>query len=120
MTGFADRLSDEMKTSNPREIADGVLNFIGKLPEDQKKVVTKEVVAGLGSPSEGTRYTIWLTIVGAFALVLLCSAAALFYAAFAETKANATYFGRIETVVTVFTSVLAFLSGLLAPSPVKK
>jgi hypothetical protein len=80
--------------------------------------VTKEVAAGLGSPSEGTRDAIWLMIVGAFALVLLWSA--LSYAAFAETKANATYFGKIETVVTVFTSVLAFLSGLLAPSPVKK
>jgi hypothetical protein len=120
MTGFPDRSFEQMKDQSGRKIADEVLDFIGKLPEDQKKVVTKEVAAGLGSPSEGTRDAIWLMIVGAFALVLLWSAFVLTYAAFAETKANATYFGKIETVVTVFTSVLAFLSGLLAPSPVKK
>ena len=119
MTVFADRLSDEMKTSTPREIAEGVLNFIGKLPEDQKNVVTKELVAGLGAPSQAVRDRIWLIIVRAFAFVLISSAVLLGCAIFIETKASASYFGKIETVVTVFTSALAFLSGLLAPSPVK-
>jgi hypothetical protein len=117
MTAPEDHFFEMMKTKSPPERTDLLLGLYKDLPKKQQEEFAQAV---LGPPSDGTRDLIWVIIVGAFALVLLCSAAVLFWAAFAETKAGATYFGKIETVVTVFTSVLAFLSGLLAPSPVKK
>ncbi len=105
-----------MRTKTPQERADLLLGVYRDLPKSSKRCAQ----AVLGSPSERTRDAIWLIIVGAFAIVLVGSAACLARAVFVETTANATYFAKIETVVTVFTSVLAFLSGLLAPSPVKK
>jgi hypothetical protein len=119
MTAPEDHFFAEMKEKSPQEKADFVLDFIEQLPKGEQKVVRREVVAGLGPPSDRTRNAIWLIIVGAFAIVLLGSAGVLGRAVFLETTPNATYFAKIETVVTVFTSVLAFLSGLLAPSPVK-
>jgi hypothetical protein len=108
---------DLVKVNPPQETVTVLASLYRDLPKKQQEEFAQAV---LGPPSDGTRDWIWVIIVGAFALVLLGSAAVLGWAVFAETKANVTYFAKIETVVTVFTSVLAFLSGLLAPSPVKK
>jgi hypothetical protein len=136
MTGSADHFIAEIEGKSPEQRADALIglyrdlmkatppqetgNVLARLYRDLPKKQQDEFdQAVLGPPSEGTRDAIWLMIVGAFALVMVGSAAVLGWAVFAETKANVT-FAKIETVVTVFTSVLAFLSGLLAPSPVKK
>jgi hypothetical protein len=37
-----------------------------------------------------------------------------------KLELNATYVTKGETMLTVFTTVVAFLAGLLSPSPVKK
>jgi hypothetical protein len=117
MTASEDHFFAEMRTKSPPERADLLLGLYRDLPKKQQEEFAQAV---LGPPSDRTRDLIWVIIVGAFAIVLLGSAAVLCRAVFLETTANATYFAKIETVVTVFTSVLAFLSGLLAPSPVKK
>jgi hypothetical protein len=37
-----------------------------------------------------------------------------------ELKTGATYVTKGETILTVFTTVVAFLAGLLSPSPLKQ
>ena len=108
-----------MDGQTPRVRADAVLALFDNLPVDQQKSVARKTGAVLDPPSDATRDWIWLIIVGTFAGVLAGSAIVLGLAVFWETKANTTYFAKIATIVTVFTSVLAFLSGLLAPSPIK-
>ena len=128
----AARALGDLAGKTPQERAEGTHALFSSLAKDERKAVTRTLFLslpkhdqktiareGLGSPSGATRNAIWLIIVISFAIVLLGSAALLGAAVFWETKANATYFAKIETIVTVFTSVLAFLSGLLAPSPIK-
>jgi hypothetical protein len=119
MTEFADRFFAEMKADTAQQKGEAVLSLFEDLSKAEKDVVARKVTLALGSPGDATRDRIWLVIVWAFAIVLLGSAATLAVAVFLETKANAVYFAKVETMVTVFTSVLAFLSGLLAPSPIK-
>ncbi len=37
-----------------------------------------------------------------------------------KLDSNADYASKSDTILTVFTTVVAFLAGLLSPSPVKK
>jgi len=74
----------------------------------------------LPDPTPPANDTLWLIIVGAFALVLVGSACVLGFTVTTELKPGASYVTKSETIVTVFTTVVAFLAGLLSPSPVKK
>ncbi len=75
--------------------------------EDQRDVAQSW---GLPSPSQRVANNIWMIVVGAFALVLVGAFAAI---------AGSIYLGKsVDTLLTVFTTVAAFLGGLLVPSPV--
>lgn len=75
--------------------------------EDQRDVAQS---LGLPSPSQRVANNIWMIVVGAFAFVLVGAFAAI---------AGYIYLGKtVDTLLTVFTTVAAFLGGLLVPSPV--
>ena len=74
----------------------------------------------LDKPTRTANDWLWLIIVGAFAATMLFSAAVLGFTVTAEVKTGASYVTKSETIVTVFSTVVAFLAGLLSPSPVKK
>jgi len=78
------------------------------LSAEDKRDVAQSL--GLPAPSRRVANTIWLIVVGAFALVLVGAFAAI---------AGSVYLGKeVDTLLTVFTTVAAFLGGLLVPSPV--
>lgn len=75
------------------------------------------VAAGLPLPAQGTTNYIWLIVVIAFVVVFL---GAFFSIAYMYIN-NAPNVGpAVDKLLLVFTTVTAFLAGLLAPSPVKK
>jgi len=80
---------------------------------DRKEVVQ---AAGLGPPKQATANFIWITVVTCFALVLIASAASLLYGVvFLQRTIDS-----MLVVLTVFTAVVGFLAGLLAPSPFQR
>ncbi len=76
---------------------------------DQKDVVKQ---AGLPAPGQAVADRLWLLIAAGFIFVLVGSFISLAAATFLRVPN--------ELLLTVFTTVAAFLAGLLAPSPVSK
>jgi hypothetical protein len=70
---------------------------------------------------EGTALNgIWYTIVIAFAAVMVFAVVILGVNVWTKLETGATYATRSDTMLTVFTTVVGFLAGLLSPSPISK
>jgi hypothetical protein len=92
-------------------------------PEQTLKGLSNEVVQQLPrlQPPDGeTTNAIWLVIVIAFAAVMVGAAYVLGAGVTNKLESGADYVAKSDTILTVFTTVVAFLAGLLSPSPVKK
>jgi hypothetical protein len=103
-----------------------ILNGLKTNTEQTLKSLAEEVVqelprpAVLPQPTAWANNVIWLIIVIAFAAVMVGAAYVLGAGITSKLEQGATYATRSDTVVTVFTTVVAFLAGLLSPSPIKK
>jgi hypothetical protein len=105
----------EMALSSPQAIADLQTN-----PVETLKKLEAQVVQGFPRPDDKTASRLWLVVVVSFALVLVFCAWVLGTGVTAKLDAGATYAVKSDTVLTLFTTVVGFLAGLLAPSPVSK
>lgn len=94
-------------------------------PEQTLKTLGKDTVemlprAAVGDPNPLTTNAIWIIVVCSFATVMLYAAYVLGSGVATPLVKEGIYVTRGETVLTLFTTVVAFLAGLLAPSPLKK
>jgi hypothetical protein len=108
------QLRDEVKslsTSDRKQLATEALKDLSA--SDQKDVVDD---AGVGKPDQNTTNTIWVIVVAAFVVVFIGSFAALAYLYLTNAP---TIDKAVDKLLLVFTTVSAFLAGLLAPSPVR-
>ena len=105
--------------SNPQILADLKSN-----PEQALEKLGKDTVQMLPrvipDPTPKTTNTIWIIIVCSFAAVMLYSAFVLGSGVGTALAKDTVYVTKGETILTLFTTVVAFLAGLLAPSPMKK
>lgn len=81
---------------------------------------TQSLPRALEPPDSKTTNAIWVIVVLAFAVVMLGSAYVLGSTVTTKLDAGVTYVTKGETILTVFTTVVAFLAGLLSPSPLKR
>jgi hypothetical protein len=95
------------------------LEALRRDPEAALKALAAEATRQLPEPSAGMTDYLWLIVVASFALVMLGSAYVIGTTVTAEAKTGTTYITRSETLVTIFTTAVAFLAGLLSPSPVR-
>lgn len=90
-------------------------------PAQALKELEREVVATMPAalPSPPPKFVgwLWLIIVSTFALVLLYTAWVLGNGVTTPLREEANYAFTGQSMLTVFTAVVGFLSGLLAPSP---
>ncbi len=96
----------QLNDTDKKEVAVAYMKQLG--PSAQKEVVQKGGV--LQNPDSATVNFIWKIIVIAFVIVLLVAAAGLAYNALAQTSVA-------QVLITIFTTAVGFLAGLLAPSP---
>lgn len=87
---------------------------------ERLKDETVEQLPRLAAPDTRTNNAIWLIVVVSFALVMVGSAYVLGSGVSLKLDANTIYATKSDTILTVFTTVVAFLAGLLSPSPMKK
>ena len=100
-----------LPASEQKEVViDGLRNL---KPSDQQEAIAAAV---LGAPEQGTTNKIWLIVVIAFVIVFL---GAFFAIAYLYIKQAPNVGDAVDKLLLVFTTVTAFLAGLLAPSPVK-
>lgn len=78
-----------------------------------------QTALGLPIPDNLTTIPIWLTVVGAFALVIVGAIIAQCIGMSLKPEANTTCTTKSDAILTVFTPEAAFLAGLLSPSPIK-
>lgn len=94
------------------EKTDVVTENIKSLPAEAQKAI----IAGLSNPSDKVRDGLWLIVIWGFAIVMVGSFLTLAISVFTVSNDNTLP----QVVLTVFTTVVGFLSGLFAPSPVTK
>lgn len=88
--------------------------------ERLKDETVEQLPRALPAPDSRTNNAIWPIVVISFALVMVGSAFVLGSGVRLKLEANTLYATKSDTILTVFTTVVAFLAGLLSPSPVKK
>jgi hypothetical protein len=90
---------------------------VSELSEDERIEIAKGLRPVLPLPSDPMKDRIWLIIVSAFAFVMIGSATVLGIGVFIGVSDAAKQLTRADTILTVFTTVVGFLAGLLSPSP---
>lgn len=107
-----------------------VLQDINNLSPDDKKAVIATSLnqlnpkdkqatldqAGIRSPGQKASDTLWFIVVLSFALVLVGAFLSLAIGVLVLKKSAAD--AELQILLTVFTSAVAFLAGLLTPNPV--
>jgi mannose/fructose/N-acetylgalactosamine-specific phosphotransferase system component IID len=106
-------LSDPQTIESLKTKPEETLNALAKKVTDQLPTVLPE-------PGKRANDAIWLIIVCAFALVMVWSGYVLGSTVTTKLEAGTAYVTKSETILTLFTTVVGFLAGLLVPSPVKK
>jgi hypothetical protein len=86
-------------------------------PKDKQAVVEQASAGSIGSPDGKTSDTLWLIIVLSFAIVLVGTFVSLAIGVLVLGKSSAN--AELQILLTMFTGVVAFLAGLLTPSPTR-
>ena len=85
---------------------EAIIRVAQNLPQSDQAAVSR----ALADPSPSMTDRLWLVIVGVFAAIAVGMAIAITAAVFWAVQ--------YDVLVTVFTTVTAFLAGLAAPSPI--
>jgi len=101
--------------SDPKTIQDLQSDPAGTLRKAET-LVTQQ----LPPPTSKVVDMIWLIIVIVFSLSLGYSVWVLGQGVTSELKTGANYATKSDTILTIVTTIVGFLAGLLAPSPVGK
>jgi hypothetical protein len=109
------QVQDALNNLPTREKREIVVNTIDNLSTEERKAMDKAL--GLGGPSDTMRDQLWKIVIWSFAVVLVGSFVTLALSVFLTIPQGAT---SPQIILTVFTSVVGFLAGLFAPSPVAK
>lgn len=99
-----------------QELKDNPVQTLKALGKDTVEMLPR----ALDNPNPPTTNAIWIIVVCSFAGVMLYSAYVLGSGVGTALVKDAVYVTKGETILTLFTTVVAFLAGLLAPSPMKK
>ncbi|MBI1323485.1 hypothetical protein GC170_09910 [bacterium] len=104
------QLSAKSENEKIAMLKDALVNFTS----DDKSALVQALGARIPDPDQKTSDKVWLIIISAFAAVMLLSVLFLGFGMYLTPVTNGT---KPDTVLTVFTTVTAFLAGLFTPSP---
>ena len=104
------QLSAKSENEKIAMLKDALVNFTS----DDKTALVQALGARIPDPDQKTSDKVWLIIISAFAAVMLLSVLFLGFGMYLTPVTNGT---KPDTVLTVFTTVTAFLAGLFTPSP---
>lgn len=102
-------ITDSVSNLPESKKAETVANAVKDLTPEQQKVVASVILA---PPSPKANDSIWLIVIGSFAIVLVGIVAVMSIGWFLGKTFEPSF-------LTIFTTVTAFLIGLFAQSPVK-
>lgn len=114
MATLLDSFSSDLTAKPTSERAKAIEDAVHALPPDQKAALAKAL---LPPPDPATNNKIWLIIIQSFAFAMLAAVAVLCSGVFIAPDKDGI---KPDMILTIFTTVTAFLAGLFAPSPVAK
>lgn len=117
MTTLFESASRDLSTKTKSERLVALRDAVDALPADQKTEFQEVLGMRVGEPDPTTSNRVWLIIIWAFAVVMIGAVVAMSVSMFVAPVKDGT---KPETLLTVFTTVTAFLGGLFAPSPIAK
>jgi len=117
---MADQLRSATALVNQLLSSEETIQNLKANPEETLRKVEAQVTQQLPPPDPKVINFIWLIIVIAFALALVYSVWILGTGVTTELKMGGAYATKSDTMLTVVTTIVGFLAGLLAPSPVGK
>jgi hypothetical protein len=107
-------LSRQLSTKSENEKIALLKDALVSFTNDDKTALVQALGARIPDPDQKTSDKVWLIIITAFAAVMLLSVLFLGFGMFLAPVTNGT---KPDTVLTVFSTVTAFLAGLFTPSP---
>jgi hypothetical protein len=116
MTKSTDSIVAQLVKTTQSDKIQALGTSINDLSVSDKQIV-EQVLSGVLSPSPKTSDAVWLIIIWAFSGVMVGAVVVLSVGMFMPPVTGGT---KSDTILTVFTTVTAFLAGLFAPSPVAK
>jgi hypothetical protein len=81
---------------------------------------TTELPPVIPPPDTKTANIVWIIVVASFVLVIMGAAYVIGTSVFTKIEKDVVCIGKVDMILTVFTTVVAFIPGLLSPSPVTK
>lgn len=106
-----------MASLSPDEKESTIIDNAKTLPIEAQNAVSEALPPVIGGPGQTTSDWIWKSIIGAFVFVFIATAIAMGYNLLRGGEASSAAFDKF---LIMFTTVVSFLVGLLAPSPVKR
>jgi anti-sigma-K factor RskA len=116
MSDLLESFSRKVAAMPRAERAQAVREAVSILSPEQREAFAEALGARVSDPDQETSNTIWRIIIWSSALVMIGAVVVLSIGVWVTPVKDGT---KPETILTVFTTVTAFLAGLLAPSPVK-
>jgi hypothetical protein len=116
MSDLLESFSRKVEAMPRAERAQAVSEAVSVLSPEQRAALAEALGARVLDPDQKTSNTIWRIIIWSFTLVMIGAVVVLGIGVWVTPVQDGT---KPETMLTVFTTVTAFLAGLLAPSPVK-
>jgi len=107
-------LSQQLSTKSENEKIAILKDALVSFTKDDKSALVQALGARIPDPDQKTSDKVWLIIITAFAAVMLISVLFLGFGMYVTPVTNGT---KPDTVLTVFSTVTAFLAGLFTPSP---
>lgn len=100
-----------------------ILQDLQQNPQATLQRLANEAIQALPStvpaPDQKVANFIWIVIVVAFAIVMVGAAWTLAEGVTTKLDGNGEYVAKSDVLLTIFTAAVAFLAGLLSPSPIK-
>jgi len=107
-------LSQQLGSKSENEkiaiLKDALVHFT----KDDKSALVEALGARIPDPDQKTSDKVWLIIITTFAAVVLLAVLFLGFGMYLSPVPNGT---KPDTILTVFSTVTAFLAGLFTPSP---
>lgn len=108
----------QLKGASTKEMTSAIVEAMQDRPGAEQKEIAEQVSAEahrLPIPDAKTNNKLWTIVVTAFAIVLVGGFIALALGVFFPVQEKGV---KPELILTTFTTVVGFLAGLFAPSPV--
>jgi hypothetical protein len=102
-----------MSSLSPDDKKDVIAAGLNQLDPKDKQAALNQ--AGIRSPGQKASDTLWFIVVLSFAIVLVGAFLSLAFGVLVLGKSAAD--AELQILLTVFTSAVAFLAGLLTPGP---